>query len=95
MKHATMRRTLSVAMLLALANAAALGGGPTSDTGVGSNAEQAVQVMDSESVIGGGDWKMWALCMGCISVGLVAPPVGPVVAGFACGFVCGFAFGEA
>ena len=95
MKHATMRRTLSVAMLLALANAAALGSRPTSDTGAGANAEQAVQVMDSESVVGGGDWKKWVLCAGCVGAGLAIGPIGPVVASMACGFVCGLAFAEA
>ena len=95
MKHTTMKRTLSVAMLLALANAAALGGRPTSDTGAGSNAEQAVQVMDSEEVLGGGDWKKWVLCAACVGAGIAAGPIGPVVASMACGFICGYAAASA
>ena len=82
-------------MLLALANAAALGGRPTSDTAVGSHAEQAVQVVDSEAVVGGGDWRKWVLCAACIGAGIGVPVIGPTLATFACGFVCGYAAAEA
>lgn len=95
MKHTTMKRTLSVAMLLALTNAAVLGGRPTSDTAVGSHAEQAVQVVDSEAVVGGGDWRKWVLCAACVGVGIAAGPIGPVLASMACGFVCGYAVASA
>ena len=95
MKNATMKRTLNIAMLLALANAAMLGGRPIPDTVAGSHTVQAVQLIDSETVVGGGDWRKWALCGACIGAAIAAGPIGSLVGTFACGFVCGYAAAEA
>ncbi|MCY4399212.1 MAG: hypothetical protein OXE96_07740 [Gemmatimonadetes bacterium] len=95
MKYATMKRTLNVAMLLALANATMLGGRPIPDTATGSHTVQAVQVIDSEDVIVGGGWKAWLVCVACVGAGIAVPVVGPLVVGFACGFACGYAVAEA
>ncbi len=95
MKNATMKRTLNIAMLLALANAAMLGGRPIPDTVDGSHTVQAVQLIDSETVVGGGDRRKWALCGACIGAAIAAGPIGSLVGTFACGFVCGYAAAEA
>ena len=94
MKYASIKRTLNVAMLLALANAAMLGGRPIPDTAAASHTGQAVQVMDSEDVIVGGGWKAMVLCMGCVSMGILAPPVVPLAVAFGCGVACGITIAE-
>ena len=95
MKNATMKRTLNIAMLLALTNAAMLGGRPIPDTVAGSHTGQAVQLIDSETVVGGGDWRKWALCALCVGGAIATPVIGPTLMVFGCGFVCGYAAAEA